>query len=106
MGAWNYGLFDNDDALDFWPVLRDSKTPMKEIEKALNERENWAQNKRRAAAAMVKWLLQFDGRTIKKLKNESVKALKEMRSNRYFTDDWKQPATIKRRLDKEIKELE
>jgi hypothetical protein len=106
MGAWDYGPFDNDDASDFWYVLRESKNPTAEIEKALKSHKEGEQNKRRAAAAMIKLLTQFDGRTLRRLKREAAEALKDMRHNCDFASEWKQPAIMKRRLDKEIKDLE
>ena len=104
MGAWGYGPLDNDDAGDFWYEMRHAKNPMKKLEEALNNRKDWKQNERRAATAFVQLLLKFDRRSLQRQKKLAVDALKELKSNS-FSENWRSPAAVKKRLGKEIKDL-
>jgi hypothetical protein len=103
MGAWGHGPFENDDAGDFLDTIKEVKNPMKELERALC---GYNENERRAAAAFVALLAKFDRRSLSRIKKIGVKALNDLLNDKDFVEDWRSPRTIKRRLKKEIKELE
>lgn len=105
MGSWEYGPFDNDDASDFWYEIRRAKNPMKALEKHLKNDNCGHELQRRAAAAFVQFLLKFDRRSLQRQKKMALEALRELRNNESFISDWKDSRAIKRRLNKEIKDL-
>ena len=104
MGAWDYGPFDNDDASNFWYMIRDAKDPVKTLEKYLNNDRQGYENERRAAANFVEFLLRFDRKTLQKHKKLAVAALKDLKESD-FVNDWNNVSSVKKQLNKEIKAL-
>lgn len=95
------------DFSDFrYNVIR-KKNPVKYTKRALTfsgqDEEQLADKK--DAALFVKLVSGFDRRSLPKYRRMAVDVLVKLRRDPGFTEDWKSPAAVKRKLNKEIKDL-
>ena len=102
MGAWGHGPFDNDSAEELRDSVFKSNNPMKEIEAALNNGEEY---ERRAAAVIINWLSKIDGRKIRGLKRVAADELKKILADKEWIDGWDSPAAARAMMVRELKDL-
>jgi len=110
MGAWGYGAFDNDGALDLRDdvMLDISKSSWKKLEKAMGRvNDTGWEGEARAAANMILSIanLGYGKRELKKKLRESEQILQTLLDNEEYIETWREPKKAKTELRKELRKI-